>query len=98
MPEDLWIEGHNTVSQAVIKTIPKKKKCAKAKWLSEEALQIAEKRSEAKGKEEKEKYTHLNADFHRIARKDKKAFRSEQISNYTIRKSWGCGVKPDDYS
>ena len=90
--------GSYTVQEAVIKTIPKKKKCAKAKWLSEEALQIAEKRSEAKGKEEKEKYTHLNADFHRIARKDKKAFRSEQISNYTIRKSWGCGVKPDDYS
>ena len=51
-----------------------------------------------KGKGEKERHTHLNADFHRIARKDKKAFRSEQISNYTIRKSWGCGVKPDDYS
>ena len=62
----------------MIKTIPKKKKCKKAKWLSEEALQIAEKRSEAKGKEEKEKYTHLNADFHRIARKDKKAFLSDQ--------------------
>ena len=90
--------GSYTVQEAVIKTIPKKKKCAKAKWLSEEALQIAEKRSEAKGKEEKEKYTHLNADFHRIARKDKKASRSEQISNYTISKSWGCGVKPDDYS
>ena len=62
----------------MIKTIPKKKKCKKAKWLSEEALQIAEKRREAKGKREKEKYTHLNAEFQRIARRDKKAFLSDQ--------------------
>ena len=62
----------------MIKTIPKKKKCRKAKWLSEEALQIAVKRTEAKGKEEKERYTHLNAEFQRIARRDKKAFLSEQ--------------------
>ena len=68
----------NTVQEVVIKTIPKNKKCKKAKWLSEEALQIAEKRREAKGKEEKERYTHLNAEFQRIARKGKKAFLSNQ--------------------
>ena len=62
----------------MIKTIPKKKKCEKAKWLSEEALQIAEKRREAKGKGEKERYTHLNAEFQRIARRDKKGFFSDQ--------------------
>ena len=62
----------------MIKTIAKKKECRKAKWLSEEALQIAEKRKEAKGKGEKERYTHLNAEFQRIARRDKKAFLSEQ--------------------
>ena len=62
----------------MIKTIPKKKKCKKAKWLFEEALQIAEKRREAKGKEEKERYTHLNAEFQRITRRDKKAFLSDQ--------------------
>ena len=66
------------VQEAVIKTIPKKKKCKTAKWLSEEALQIAEKRREAKGKGEKERYAHLNAEFQRIARKDKKAFLSGQ--------------------
>ena len=69
---------HNIVQEVVINTIPKKKKCKKAKWLSEEALQIAEKRREAKGKGEKERYTHLNSEFQRIARKDKKAFPSEQ--------------------
>ena len=63
LPEELWMEFRDTVQEAVIKTIPKKKKCKKAKWLSEEALQIAEKRREAKGKGEKERYTHLNADF-----------------------------------
>src|SRR5574337_744194 len=68
----------DTVQEAVMKTIPKKKKCKKAKWLSEEALQIAEKRREAKGKGEKERYTHLNAEFQRIARRDKKAFLSDQ--------------------
>ena len=62
----------------MIKTIPKKKKCKKSKWLSEQALQMAEKRREAKGKGEKERYTHLNAEFQRIARRDKKAFLSEQ--------------------
>ena len=71
-------ELRDIVQEAVIKTIPKKKKCKKAKWLSEEVLQIAEKRREAKGKGEKERYTHLNAEFQRIARRDKKAFFSEQ--------------------
>ena len=78
MPEELWTEVCNSVEEVVIKTIPKKKKCKKAKWLFKEALQIAVKRREAKGKEEKEKYTHLNAEFQRIARRDKKAFLSDQ--------------------
>ena len=69
---------HDILQEAVIKTIPKKKKCKKAKWLSREALQIAEKRREAKGKGERERYTHLNAEFQRIARRDKKAFFSDQ--------------------
>ena len=68
VPEELWTEVFDIVQKAVIKNIPKKKKCKKAKWLSEEALQIAEKRTEAKGKGEKESYTHLNAEFQRIAR------------------------------
>ena len=76
MPEELWTEVHDTVQEAVIKTIPKKKKCKKAKWLTEETLQIAEKRREAKGKGEKEIY--LNAEFQRIARRDKKALLSDQ--------------------
>ena len=67
MPEELWTEVHDIVQEAVIKIIPKKKKCKKAKWLSEEALQIAEKRREVKGKGEKERYNHLNAEFQRIA-------------------------------
>ena len=78
MSEELWMEVHDSVQEAVIKTIPKKKKCKKAKWLSKEALQIAEKRREAKGKREKERYKHLNAEFQRIARRDKKAFLSNQ--------------------
>ena len=78
MPEELWTEVCDIVQEEVIKTIPKKKKCKKAKWLSEEALQIAGKRREAKGKGEKERYTHLNGEFQRIARKDKKAFLSDQ--------------------
>ena len=78
MPEELWMEICDTVQEAVIKTIPKKKKCKKAKWLSEEALQIAVKRREAKSKGEKERYTHLNTEFQRIARRDKKAFLSDQ--------------------
>ena len=78
VPEKLWTEVHNTVQEAVIKTIPKKKKSQKAKWLSEEALQITEKRIEAKGKGEKERYIHLNAEFQRIAKRDEKAFFSDQ--------------------
>ena len=77
MPEELWTEICDIVQEAVIKTIPKKKKCKKAKWLSEAALQIAEKRREAKGKGEKERYTHLNEEFQRTARRDK-AFLSDQ--------------------
>ena len=78
MPEELWTEVHDTVQETVIKTIPRKKKYKKAKWLSEEALQIAEKRWEAKGKGEEERYTHLNAEFQRIAKRDKKAFFRDQ--------------------
>ena len=76
MPEELWTEVHN-VHEVVIKTIPKKKKCKKAKWLPEQELQIAGKRRGAKGKGEKERYIHLNAEFQKIARRDKKAFLSE---------------------
>ena len=78
MPEELWMEIRDIVQEAMVKTIPKKKKCKKARWLSEEALQIPEKRREAKGKGEKERYTHLNVEFQRIARRDKKAFLSDQ--------------------
>ena len=78
VPEELWTEVRDIVQKTGIKTIPKKKKCKKAKWLSEEALQIAEKRREAKGKGEKDRYAHLNAEFQRIARKDKKAFLCDQ--------------------
>ena len=73
MPEELWTEVTDIIQEAMIKTIPKKKKFKKAKWLSEEALQIAEKRREAKGKGEKARYTHLNAEFERIARRNKKS-------------------------
>ena len=73
-PDELWMDVHDTLWETGIKTIPKKKKCKKAKWLSEEALQIAVKRREAKSKGEKERYTNLNAEFQRIARRDKKAF------------------------
>ena len=78
MPEELWIEVHDIVQRTVIKTIPKKKKCKKAKWLSEEALQIAVKRREVKSKGEKERYTHLNAEFQRIPRRNEKAFLNDQ--------------------
>ena len=78
MPEELWTEVRNTVQKMVIKTIPPKKKCKKPKWLSKEALQIAEKKREAKGKGEKERYTHLNAEFQRIAQREKKAFLDDQ--------------------
>ena len=80
MSEELWTEVHDIVQEAGSKTIPKKKKCKEAKWLSEEALQIAEKRRETKGKGEKERYPKipLNAEFQRIARRDKKALLSDQ--------------------
>ena len=78
MSDELWTEVHDTVQEEEIKTIPKKKKCKKAKWLSELALQIVMKRGEVKGKGEKERYMHLNAEFQRIARRVKKAFFSDQ--------------------
>ena len=78
VPDELWTEVFDFVQETGIKTIPKKKKCKKAKWLSEEALQIAVKRREAKSKGEKERYTHLNAEFQRISRRDKEAFLSDQ--------------------
>ena len=78
MPEELWTEVHNIVQKAVIKIILKEKKCRRTKWLSEEALQVAEKRREAKGKGEKERYIHLNAEFQRIARRDQKTSLSDQ--------------------
>ena len=78
VPKELWKDVHDIVQEVVIKTIPKKKKCKKAKWLSEEALRVAEKRRDVKGKGEKERHIHLNAEFQRIARRDKKAFLSDQ--------------------
>ena len=78
MPDELWREVRDIVQETGNKTIPMKKKCKKAKWLSEEALRIAVKRREAKSKGEKERYNHLNAEFQRIARRDKKAFLSDQ--------------------
>ena len=78
VPEEPWTEVRNIVQEAVIKTIPKKKNCKKAKWLSEGGLQIAEKRRDMKGKGEKERYIHLNAEFQRIPRRDKQAFLSNQ--------------------
>ena len=78
MPEELWTDVYEIVKEAGIKTIPKKKKFKKPKWLFEEALQIAVKRREAKGKGQKERYTNLNAEVQRITRRDKKAFLSEQ--------------------
>ena len=90
MPDELWTEVHDIVQETGIKTIPKKKKCKKAKWLSEEALQIAVKRREVKSKGEKERYTHLSAEFQRIARRDKKAFLIDQCKeieeNHRMRK------------
>ena len=81
VPEELWTEVHDIVQEAVIKTIPKRKRGQKAKWLSEEALQIAEKRKDKKGKGEKERYTHLMAEFQRIARRNKKG-NAKECSNY----------------
>ena len=87
------MEVRDIVQEVGIKTIPKKKKCKKAKWLSEEALQIAKKRREAKSKGEKERYTHLNAEFQRIAKRDKKAFLSEQCKE--IEENNGMGKTKD---
>ena len=78
VPEELWMQVRDIVQDAVIETIPRKKKCKKSKWLSKEALQIAEKKTEVKGKGEKKRYTHLKAEFQRIARREKKAFLSDQ--------------------
>ena len=86
--EELWKEVHNIIQEAVTKIFPKKKKCKKAKWLSEEALQIAEKRREAKSKGEKERYTHLNAEFQRIAKTDKKTFLSDQCKEIKENNRW----------
>ena len=88
VPDELWTEVHDTVQEIGIKIIPKKKKCKKAKWLSEEALQIAVKRREAKSTGEKERYKHLNAEFQRIARRDKKALLSDQCKEIEENKEW----------
>ena len=88
VPDELWMEVRDTVQETGIKTIPKKKECRKAKWLSEEALQIAVKRREAKSKGEKERYKHLNAEFQRIARRDKKAFLSNQCKEIEETTEW----------
>ena len=89
VPEELWTEVHDIVQEAGIKTISKKKKCKKAKWLSEEALQTVLKRREAKGKGEKERYKHMNVEFQRIARRDKKAFLSDQCKEIEENKTIG---------
>ena len=78
VPDELWMEVHDIVQETGIKTIPKKKRCKQAKWLSEEALQIAVKRRKPKNKGEKERYTHVNAEFQRLTRRGKKAFLSDQ--------------------
>ena len=78
MPDELWMEVHDIVQETGIKTIPMKKKCKKAKWLSEEVLQTAVKRREVKSKGEKERYSHFNTEFQKIARRDKKAFLCDQ--------------------
>ena len=93
MPDELWMEVHDIVQETGIKTISKKKKCKKAKWLSEEALQIAVKRREAKSKGEKERYKHLNAAFQRTARRDKKAFLRDQCKE--IEENNGMGKTRD---
>ena len=89
VPDELWNEVHDIVQETGIKTIPMEKKCKKAKWLSGEALQIAVKRREAKSKGEKERYTHLNAEFQRIARRDKKAFLSDQCKEIELKQQNG---------
>ena len=88
VPEEQWTEDRNIAQEAVIKTIPKKKKGKEAKWLSEEALQIAVKRREVKGKGETERYTYLNAEFQRIAWRDKKAFLGDQCKEIGENNKW----------
>ena len=88
VPDELWTEVYDIVQETGIKTIPMEKKCKKAKWLSEEALQIAVKRREVKSKGEKEIYSHLNAEFQRIARRDKKAFLSDQCKEIEENNRW----------
>ena len=89
VPDELWAEVHDIVQETGIKIIPMEKKCKKAKWLSEEVLQIAVKRREVKSKREKERYSHLNAEFQRIARTDKKAFLSDQGKEIEAKKIMG---------
>ena len=91
VPDELWMEVCDIVQETGIKTIPMEKKCKKAKWLSEEALQIAVKRREVKSKGEKERYKHLNAEFQRIARRDKKAFLSDQCKEIEKKEQNGKG-------
>ena len=93
MPDELWTEVHGIVQETGINNIPKEKKCKTAKWLSGEALQIAVKKREAKSKGEKERYKHLNAEFQRIARRDKKAFPSNQCQE--IEENSGMGKTRD---
>ena len=93
VPDELWTDVHDIVRETGIKTIPMEKKCKKAKWLSEEALQISVKRRDTKSKGEKERYTHLNAEFQRIARRDKKAFLSDQYKE--IEENNGMGKTRD---
>ena len=88
VPDELWIEVHDIVQETGIKTIPMEKKCKKAKWLSDEALHIVVKRREVKSKGEKEIYSHLNAEFQRIARRDKKAFLSDQCKEIEKTIEW----------
>ena len=88
VPDELWNEVHDTVQETGIKTIPTEKKCKKAKWLSGEALQIAVKRRKVKSKGEKERYQHLNAELQRIARRDKKAFFSDQCKEIEEKTVW----------
>ena len=98
MPDELWTEVRDIVQETGIKTIPKKKKCKKAKWLSDEALQIAVKRRETKSKGEKERYTHLNAEFQRIARRDKKAFLNNQCKEIEENNRMGkTRARPQDF-
>ena len=89
VPQELWTEVHDIVQEAGIKTISKKKKCKKSKWLSEEALQTALKRRDVKGKGEKERYSHLNAQFQRITRRDKKPFLGDQCKEIEENKRMG---------